>query len=197
MCRTGFLVLLTCLATTGASAHVDDPEQATLPSDRLARPADEVPRVTLTVLPPMWGRGRPGYRTDTSELSYRWWGSGAFAHVGFSLSSALQVSHPTGLIPGTWEAGDRQWSGNAASLLLAVRVRTSERSTVYADAAIVRGPDGENNGPAVGKLGFELKTASSRWDMTYSGLGLRLSGDAGVSLRLRRGGMTVNWRQSF
>ena len=46
-------------------------------------------------------------------------------------------------------------------------------------------------------MGFELKAARSRWDIAYGGLGLRLASDSGMSLRLRRGGLAVNWHQTF
>lgn len=191
-----FIALLGLLLTTGG-VHADDLPSDSLPTDAPGRVLEDAPRLTRTDLPATPLPSLPGYRTDASELSYRWWSRGELADLGVGVGSVVQVTRPTGMLPGLAAAGAAQSSGSATSLLLAVRFRTSERSTVYADAAIGRSLGGGAPDPVVGKLGMELKAARSRWDIAYGGLGLRLAGDSGVSLRLRRGGLAVKWQQTF
>lgn len=197
MSRIGPVVLLASLLTTVGSARADDLPLAALPAEATAKAADEAPRFTQADLPATPQRSLPGYRSETSELSYRWWTRGERADLGVGVGSVVQVTRPTGMLPGLAASGAVQWSGSATALLLGVRVRTSERATVYADAAIGQGLGGAVTDPVSGKLGFELKAARSRWDIAYGGLGLRLAGDSRMSLRLRRSGLAVNWHQSF
>ena len=191
------VVMLTSLVASGWKAHADDLPPGWLATNATGHVPDDAPRLTRSELQATPQRSPPGYRTDTSELSYRWWTRGESAHLGVGLSGVLNVTRPTGMLPGVAAPGAVQWSGSAMALLLAVRVRTSERSTVYADAAIGRGLGTASTDPVVGKVGFELKAARSRWDIAYGGLGLRLASDSGMSLRLRRGGLAVNWHQTF
>ena len=209
MYRICTAALLTYLVTTGGEVRADEMPPDTLAASETAsatsiatatataRLSDDAPRLTQTDVPMPPQRSPAGYRTDASEISYRWWTRGELAHLGFGVGSVVQVTRPTGMLPGMAAPGAVQWSGSATSLLMGVRVRASERSTFYADAAIGRGLGGADADPVNGKLGFELKSARSRWDIAYSGLGLRLSGDSGMSVRLRRSGLAVNWHQSF
>lgn len=196
-CRIRPVVLLTLLLTTGAAARADDMLLAALAAEAAGRVADEAPRLTQTDLPATSQRSLPGYRTVTSELSYRWWMRGERADLGVGLGSVVQVTRPTGMLPGVAAPGAVQWSGSAPALLLEVRVHTSERATIYADTAIGQGLGGAVADPVSGKLGFERMAARSRWDIAYGGLGLRLAGDSRMSLRLRRSGFAVNWHLSF
>jgi len=41
------------------------------------------------------------------------------------------------------------------------------------------------------------KSAQSRWNVTYGGLGLHLAGDTRMTLRLRKGGLGIVMRHSF
>ena len=197
MYRICSVALLALLVAAGSTAHAEETPLERSANDSPGWTHDELPRLTRTDLPATPQRNLPGYRTDSSELSYRWWTRGELGDLGVGVGSVVQVVRPIDMLPGVSAPGAAQWSASATTLLLGLRVRTSERSTVYADAAIGRSLLAGGAEPVVGKVGFELKAARSRWDVAYGGLGLRLSGDAGMSLRLRRGGLAVSWRQSF
>lgn len=191
------VALLSMLVTSGVAARADELPTDWLVADAPARVADDAPRLIRTEVSPTPQRSAPGYRTEFSELSYRWWTRGEQARLGVGLGSVVQLSRPTGMLAGVADPAAAQWSGSATSLLLGVRFRTSERSVVYADASIGHSFGAAASDPVVGKVGLELKNARSRWDIAYGGLGLRFAGDSSMSLRLRRGGVAVNWRQTF
>jgi len=75
--------------------------------------------------------------------------------------------------------------------------RTTEHSSIYADAAHVRGfgLDGEDR--VISKVGIEFKLAQSDWKIGYGGLGFRLAGDARMTFRLRRSGFGIFMRSTF
>lgn len=142
-------------------------------------------------------RSLPGYRTDITELSVQHWATHGRAGVGFGVGSVLLSERPTGLLPGR--------SGNAAALttasgtmlMLGLRYRASEQSSIYADAAHVRGLALDGDDRIVSKVGVEFKAAQSNWKIDYGGLGLRLAGDARMTLKLRRGGLAISMRRAF
>jgi hypothetical protein len=146
----------------------------------------------------------PGYRSDVTEMSYRWWKSNGRADVGLGLGTLTYTSRPTGSVSGPpplpGQAGDAGVASAMATgtvLTMGMRYRTSERSAVFADAASARGPGLEGTDGVVGKVGVEFKSAQSRLNIAYGGLGMRLAGDTRMTLRLRRGGLGVFMKHAF
>jgi hypothetical protein len=139
----------------------------------------------------------PGYSSEVSESSYRWWKSSGRADVGFGLGTITYLERPTGVFQGPGLANDNGTVATTGTVLtLGMRYRTSAHSAVYADAAGVRGPGITGDG-VVGKVGIEFKAAQSRFNINYGGLGMKFAGDTRMTLRLRRGGLGVYMRRSF
>ena len=142
-------------------------------------------------------RSLPGYRTDLSELSYQRWATHGRADVGVGVGSVTLVDRPTGLLPGRLGDGAALTAGSGTMLMLGLRYRTTESSSIYADAAHVRGfgLDGEDR--LISKVGIEFKAAQSDWKIGYGGLGFRLAGDARMTVKLRRSGFGIFMRSTF
>lgn len=149
-----------------------------------------------TDLPTEAQRSLPGYRNELTEVRYRWWASAGRADLGMGLGTVAYVARPTGAVAGLPVDTAPLALASGTVLTLGMRYRTSASSALYADAAGVRGPgfDGER---VVGKLGIEFKAAQSRWNVGYGGLGLKLSGDTRMQLRIRKGGALVSMRMAF
>ena len=156
----------------------------------------EAARFIRTDLPTDAQRSPPGYRNELAELSYRWWATAGRADLGLGLGTVAYVARPMGVASGIPADAATFAPVSGTVLTLGVRYRTSANSALYADAAGVRGPsfDGER---VVGKLGIEFKAAQSRWNVGYGGLGLKLSGDTRMLLRVRKGGALVSMRIAF
>ena len=141
--------------------------------------------------------GLPGYRSELTELSYRRWASHGSTDLGIGLGTVIHLARPIG---GTFGpiAGDPAFArGSGTVLTLGMRYRTSERSALYADASGVHGLGLEGSETVVGKVGWEFKSAQSRWDIAYGGLGLRLGGDTRMTMRVNRSGLTLMMRSTF
>ena len=156
------------------------------------------PRVVRVDDPSEPGRSAPGYRGETTELGYRWWVSKGRADLGLGLGTLSYVVRPTGSLPGVGGADNgASVLASGSVLTLGMRYRTSARSAVFADAAGWHGPGLSGRDAVVGKVGLEFKTAKSRWNIAYGGLGLTLPGDARMTLRVRRGGLALFMHSSF
>ena len=187
-----------------------DPPMPVTAAAAATRPAGatttvDAPRLTHIDLPIDSAPRVPGWRDQMTELDYRWWSLHGPAAVGFGVGTLLYGSRPVGLarptagyVPGAGAdaAPYSALAGSGTVQTLGMRYRTSERSTVYADAAGVRG-SGDERDAVYGKVGIEFKGAQSRWNLVYGGLGLHLSGDTRMTVRLRRGGFALVMQRSF
>lgn len=195
-----WLVMLVGLATTGF-ARADDDNAAWPAIDVRGEPAaaasQAAPRLVRDDDPAEVQRSAPGYRSATTELGYRWWLSKGRADLGLGLGTLAYVRRPTGSLSGLGADRDATVLASGTVLTLGMRYRTSARSAVFADAAGWHGAGPIGSDAVAGKLGIEFKSARSRWNIAYGGLGLRLAGDARMTLRVRRGGFAISMRRSF
>lgn len=157
----------------------------------------DAPRLTRTDTSADAQPSAAGYRNEVTELSYRWWASSGRVDWGLGLGTLAYVARPNGSVPGLVGDGAVRSLANGTVFTMGLRVRTSDRSVVYADAAGVRGLGLDTGDAVVGRVGLEFKAAQSRWNVNYGGLGLRLAGDTRMTLRVRRGGLSVYMRSSF
>jgi len=138
-----------------------------------------------------------GYRTELFEVSSRWWFSTGRTDVGFGVGSVALVANPTvGAV-----AADAAVASialvSSPSLSVGIRRRTSDVSTLYADATRARSIGVSGIDSYSGKVGVEWKTAESRWSIAYSGLGMRLSSESRMTVSLRKGGLGIYMRSQF
>ena len=188
-CHCIALLAFLSLGVAGCGAAVADAETA-------EPTGNEAPRFTRTDLPTEAQRRLPGYRNELTELSYRWWATAGRADLGLGLGSVVYVARPAGGVAGLTVDAVPFARASGTVLTLGMRYRTSSTSALYADAAGVRGP-GFDGDRFIGKLGIEFKAAQSRWNVGYGGLGLRVSGDTHMLLRVRKGGAVVSMRLVF
>ena len=87
--------------------------------------------------------------------------------------------------------------GPTAAPILALRYHATDQSSVYVDAVRGRRLGLEFEDRIVGKVGVEFRAAQSDWQIAYGGLGFRLAGDARLTLKLRRGGLSVVMQSAF
>lgn len=198
---TRWLVATTFGALCASAAFADDDgvdaPGVTRESRFSAADTLDAPRIVRTESPGEPQRSLPGYRSETTELGYRWWLSRGRADLGLGLGTLNYGVRPTGSVPGLGDAASSTVLASGTVMTMGVRYRTSDRSAVYADASGLRGHGIEGGEGVVGKVGVEFKLARSRFDIGYGGLGMRLSGDTRMSLRARRGGLAVFMRSSF
>ena len=159
--------------------------------------SSEPPRLIRTDLPIAAERSLPGYRSEVTEMSYRWWASSGRAHVGLGLGTLTYLDRPTGTVPGLATDASSIAIAGGTMLTMGLRYRTSATSAVFADASGVRGRGLDGGDAVVSKVGFEFGSTQSRWNVTYGGLGFRLAGDTRMTLRVRRGGLSIYMRSSF
>lgn len=181
--------LAAVLAGAGSGmAHADDDP---LPSSR------QQEQITRVDQPDIATHSLPGYRTDLSELSYQLWTVRGRAGVGVGIGSMSVIERPTGLLSGRPGESAALMAASGPMLMLGLRYRTTEHSSIYADAMHVRGfgPDLEDR--VVSKVGIEFKLAQSDWKIGYGGLGFKLAGDARMTFRLRRSGFGIFMRSTF
>jgi len=194
-----FLCLLTGLAAGGAAWADDDVAELAM-LRREAVPGaggNDAPRLIRNDSPAEAQRSLPGYRSASTELGYRWWMSRGRADLGLGLGTITYGARATGSVPGLGSEGAVTAFGSGTVLTLGMRYRTSDRSAIYADAAGVRGPGLDSGDAVVGKVGIEFQAAQSQFNIAYGGLGVRLAGDARMTVRVRRGGLGVFMVRSF
>jgi hypothetical protein len=195
-------LFLLIVALGGANlAHAADEDADDAPTPRyeaaLGASANDAPRFIRNDSAAEPARSAPGYRAETTELGRRWWLSNGRADVGMGLGTISYVSRPTGSLPGLGPTGSANALAAGTVLTLGMRYRTSERSAIYGDAAGVQGVGVEGGQTVVGKVGVEFKSARSRFDIAYGGLGLQLAGDARMTVKVRRGGLGLYMRSAF
>ena len=145
-------------------------------------------------------RRLPGYRSELNELSYRWWLSSERADVGLGLGTVSYGLRPMGglrALPGEPIDDASKLIATGTVLTLGMRYRTSAHSSLFADAAGVRGLGLSSGDVLVGKVGVDFTLAQARWNIAYGGLALRLDGDTRMTLRVRKGGLALYMRRSF
>jgi hypothetical protein len=193
------LFALGVVCTTAAFADDDSVDAVALARESSSGGADtlDAPRIVRNELPGEPQRSLPGYRSETTELGYRWWLSSGRADLGLGLGTMTYGVRPTGSVPGLGDGGTSTVLATGTVMTMGVRYRTSERSTVYADASGLRGHRIDGGDALVGKVGVEFKLARSRFDIAYGGLGMQLAGDTRMSLRARRGGLAIFMRSAF
>lgn len=186
----GMLLGAACSGIVCAAGDVPDPTHA----DAGHRDAPRLVRTEVQTEPQ---RGLPGYRNELIELSYRWWASRGRADLGVGLGTMAYEARPTGMIAGLAHDGATLPLASGTVLTLGMRYRTSEHSALFADAAGVHGLPIDRGDAMVGKVGIEFKSARSRWNIAYGGLGLRFAADTRMTLRVRRGGVSIYMHRSF
>ena len=179
------------LAAAGAGAARADDDESPEPAARA-----DTAQFTRIDTPNLATRSLPGSRTDLTEMTYQRWAARGRADVGFGIGSVMLVDRPNGMLPGRYaDAGLATSSGT--SLMLGLRYRTTDRSSIYADATHVTGLGLTGDERVVSKVGIEFKAAKSDWQIAYGGLGFRLAGDTRMTLKPRRGGLGLYMRSSF
>jgi hypothetical protein len=138
-----------------------------------------------------------GLRNESSEVAYRWWASSGLADLGVGLGAATLRSSATGTVPGLVVGGNGNVIASSTVLTVGMRYRTSPQSSVYADASSWRGNGADSNDGVAGKVGLEFKSSQSRFNVAYGGLGMRLTGDSRMTVRLRRGGLGLFMKREF
>ena len=204
MCSPIRCIVLLCgtllgAACSGIARAADDVPVLTRVGVGLSAGAghNDAPRLTRTEVQTEPQRGLPGYRNEIVELSYRWWVSRGRADLGLGLGTIAYEARPTGMIAGLPGDGAALPLASGTVLTLGMRYRTSERSALFADAAGVRGLPIDRGDVMAGKVGIEFKSAQSRWNIAYGGLGLRFAADTRMTLRVRRGGVSIYMHRSF
>jgi hypothetical protein len=142
-------------------------------------------------------RSAPGLLNTTSELGRRWWVSRGPADFGVGLGTVTLVSRPTGAVDGLAGTDGAALAPSGTVLTLGMRYKTSDRSAFFADASGWHGGRLQNTDGFAGKVGMEFKSAQSRWQLSYGGLGLHLNGDTRMLVRIRSGGFGIYMRSSF
>jgi hypothetical protein len=142
-------------------------------------------------------RSLPGFRTDLTELSYQRWASHGRTDVGAGFGSIALLDHPNGMLGARPGDGATTTLASGTILMLGLRYHTTGQSSIYADAARLRGLGLEGEDRIVSKVGIEFKAAQSDWKIAYGDLGFRLAGDARMTLRVRRSGLLIAMRSSF
>jgi len=186
--------LITVLAVGACAAAWAEDDVA---SATAAAPVNAETRIMRTDVFALPLRSAPGTRTDLTELSAQRWVHSGRASVGVGAGSVSLVNRPNGMLPGAFADGTTTPQGSGTVLMLGLRYRTSPQSSVYADSARVRGLGLDGEDQVVNKVGIEFKAAKSDWNIGYGGLGMRLAGDARMSLKLRRGGLAISMKRDF
>ena len=186
--------LITILAAGACGAARGEDDVASAPATALVNAETRITRTDVSALPL---RSAPGTRTDLTELSAQRWLHSGRASVGVGAGSVSLVNRSNGMLPGAFADGTTTPQGSGTMLMLGLRYRTSPQSSVYADSARVRGLGLDGEDQVVNKVGIEFKAAKSDWNIGYGGLGMRLAGDARMSLKLRRGGLAISMKRDF
>jgi hypothetical protein len=142
-------------------------------------------------------RTAPNFRGEATEVGYRWWISRGRADLGLGLGTLAYSVRPITGAAGLLPEAPANVVGSGTVLTLGMRYRTSDRSSLFADAASWRGAGIGGGDGVAGKVGIEFKSAQSRFNIAYGGLGLKLAGDARMTLRMRRGGLALFMRSTF
>jgi hypothetical protein len=197
------LLALVCAGQCAANDEAPNRDDSVL-DERASFSTVDKPRLLHSATPVDAVPARPGFRNEVSELSYRWRAARGRAELGSGIGSLAYVTQSIRRVrPGAADMSGRNGDaantavlGSGSVLTLDIRYRASDRSTMYAHAADVRGLGFERD-TVVSKVGIDFKSAQSQWDIAYGGLGVRLADDARMTVRLRKGGLGVYMRSSF
>lgn len=166
-----------------------------------SRGSADLPLITRIDQPAPAQARLAGQQVDVAEASRQWWSATERAQWGVGLAGVSYGSRPlvgtrvSAVAPGA--DGQALLLGSGAMMTLGLRVRATEQSTLYADAANVSGFGLAGSERLVGKVGVQFQAARSRWDVAYGGLGLRLAGDSRMTVKLRKGGLGIFMKSSF
>ena len=183
------VAVLACAAANGVRADESAdyaPELSATDPIRVTRV--DVPNVAASIL--------PDGRADLTVVSVERWASRGRAGIGIGVGSIALVDRTLTAAPGSQDT-NAVTRATGSLLMLGLRYRATDQSSLYARAINVRGLSAGADERVVGKVGIEFKAAQSQWGVDYGGLGLRLAGDARVTLKLRRGGLGLFMRRSF
>lgn len=162
--------------------------------------ATEAPRVAIEAIgTPASRASLPAsspYRDPTLQIAYRHWLTRGRADFGLGIGTLVETARPAIADAAAAPADAAPSIAPNAVLMVGMRYRASDGSMLYADAARLYGVSRDSPG-LVAKVGVEFKSAESRWNVAYGGLGMRLAGDTNMSVRLRKGGFKVVMRRSF
>ena len=134
---------------------------------------------------------------ELAGLSYRVWMTRGNADIGLGIGT-LGYLLPTA--DGRNDGGDgpRGLVGVVPTLSLALRVRMSDRHSLFADASSARGL-GADSAQAYyhAKVGVEWKPARSTLGLDHGALGLRFDSGYRLSVKPRHGGAALYLRSQF
>jgi hypothetical protein len=182
----------------GAALTVGPGDAALAPS---FMPRFEGEPVALVPTPPITvnaTRAEPAYNfrgvptNEVQGMSFRWWLGGGRSAVGFGFGT-IGYALPSGAAGST--AGTLVGAVPVASVGL--RYALTPTTFAYADGSGARGLAGERDMFYNAKAGVEWKPATSRLGFEGGRLGLQLDSGYRVSLRTRKGGLTIYLRRTF
>lgn len=201
MHRTAPVVALLAALTWTAAARADEDVAhgaARTVAALTGAGQNDAPRFVREDAVPETLRTAPGFRGEAAEIGYRWWISRGRADLGLGLGTLAYSIRPVGSSAGLVPDAAASVVASGTVLTLGMRYRTSDRSSVFADAASWRGGGGfDGRDQVAGKVGVEFKSAQSRFNIAYGGLGVKLAGDARMTVRMRRGGLGIYMRTKF
>jgi hypothetical protein len=191
-------------ATTAAASDTPLAQQAADAVAGLQRQADQgavlVPEVSTvrtrlgTTMVPALQMPDGRSATDLAGVDYRLWMTRGRAGIGFGVGT-LGYVQPA---PGGRTDGPLTLTGSAPTVSVALRMRMTRESAVYADAtgAMGLGPD-PDAGYVNTKVGVEWQPAKSRFGFEGGRLALQLDSGYKISLRARKGGIGLYLRGQF
>jgi hypothetical protein len=141
---------------------------------------------------PIGADGRPAY--DLAGVSYRWWSRHGRSDVGVGVGTLGHVVMPT---PGLTDSTPAI-IGSTPTVTVGWRYRTSQTSSVFADASGARGLGLDNNNNYINtKVGAEWKASSSRLGFDRGNLGMQFDSGYRMTVRLRKSSVGVYLRGQF
>ena len=157
------------------------------------------PRITVLQMSvvPAPAPAAPAALVPTAELvgvSYRWWLTNGRSDVGIGLGALGYRMTP----PGAFTDRRNMLVGSVPMVTLGWRYRMSGQSVLLADASGALGLGANGRDGYVTKVSVEWKARSdSRFGLDGSSLGFQLDSGVRMSLRWRKGGLSVYFRSQF
>ena len=157
------------------------------------------PRITVLQMSvvPMPAPAAPAALVPAAELvgvSYRWWLTNGRSDVGIGLGALGYRMTP----PGAFTDRRNMLVGSVPMVTLGWRYRMSGQSVLLADASGALGLGANGRDGYVTKVSVEWKARSdSRFGLDGSSLGFQLDSGVRMSLRWRKGGLSVYFRSQF
>ena len=157
------------------------------------------PRVTVLQMSsvPVPALAVPAALVPAAELvgvSYRWWLTNGRSDVGIGLGALGYRVTP----PGAFTDSRGVLMGSVPMVTLGWRYRMSGQSVLLADASGALGMGANGRDGYITKVGVEWKARSeSRFGLDGSSLGFQLDSGVRMSLRWRKGGLSVYFRSQF